>query len=74
MVAILGRVFSRSATMFLGVDMPSVPVGDADYPVLTAGVTPAMVAAGGAKDAEAGTFTVTTIAPTRLTARYLSPH
>ena len=69
--SILGRVFARSATMFLGVDMPSVPVGDADYPVLTAGASPAMKAAGAAQDAEAGTFTVSTIAPTRLTARYL---
>ena len=69
--SILGRVFSRSAAMFLGVDMPSVAIGDADYPVLTAGVTPAMKAAGAAQDATAGTFTVTTIAPTRLTARYL---
>ena len=69
--SILGRVFARSAALHLGVDMPSVGVGDADYPVLTTGVTPAMRAFGAAQDAEAGTFTVTTIAPTRLTARYV---
>ena len=69
--SILGRVFARSATMYLGVDMPSVPVGDADYPVLSTGAAPEMKAAGAVKDAQQATFVVSTIQPTRLTARYL---
>ena len=68
---ILGRVFARSATMYLGVDMASVPVGDANFSVLSAGVAPEMKALGAGKDAEAATFSISTIEPTRLTARYL---
>ena len=69
--SILARVFARSATMYLGVDMASVATGDADYPVLSTGVSPEMKVAGAAKDAEEATFVVSTIQPTRLTARYL---
>ena len=69
--SILGRVFARSATMYLGVSLESVAVGDADYPVLSTGVSPEMKVAGAAKDAEEATFVVSTIQPTRLTARYL---
>ncbi len=69
--AILGRVFARSATAALGVGMPSVPVGERLYPIVTAGATAAMVAADGAKEAEAATITTTSIEPTRLQARYL---
>ena len=69
--AIIPRVFAASATVFLGVMMPSVPVGEPIFPVMTAGTTPAMQAAGGTQDATAATFTVETLAPRRLTARYL---
>ena len=68
---ILGRVFARSATMYLGVEMPSVPVGDSNFSVLTSGVGPEMKAVGTSKDAEADVFAISTIEPTRLTARYL---
>ena len=68
---ILGRVFARSAMMYLGVDLVQVPVGDSNFSVLTAGVSPEMKAVGVVKDAEAATFEVSTLAPTRVTARYL---
>ena len=68
---ILGRVFARSAMMYLGVDLVQVPIGDANYSVLTAGVAPEMKALGAVKDAEAASFSISTIEPTRLTARYL---
>ena len=68
---ILGRVFARSAMMYLGVDLVQVPVGDANYSVLTAGVAPEMKALGAVKDAEAASFSISTLEPTRVTARYL---
>ena len=69
--AILARVFANSAAAFLGVAMPRVPTGQTLYPVMTAGATASMRAAGAVKDAEAGTFTVEMLSPIRLTARYL---
>lgn len=71
MQPILARVFQRSIAAWLGVTMPMAGVGERNYPVMTAGTTGAMVAAGGAHDAAAATYTVTVINPTRLTARYL---
>ena len=68
---ILGRVFADTAAMYLGVEMPMVPVGDANFPVLSAGANPANTAEGTAKDAEAATITGTTLEPRRLSARYL---
>ena len=68
---VLGRVFSAGIASYLGVDLPSVPSGDANFPVLSAGVSPSIVAKGTVKDAEAGTIVGTTLEPRRLTARYL---
>ena len=68
---IIQRVFARAATAVLGVSMPSAAVGEATYPVITAGVSPAFVASSTAKDAEAATLTPVSINPTRLQARYL---
>ena len=69
---VLARLFAQSATAFLGVDMVSVARGVSAHPVLTAGVSPAMVAKGTAKDAEAATVAITSLPPVRLTARYLA--
>lgn len=69
--AILARVFARSATAFLRVDTPSVPVGAASYPVFTTGAEGGFVAKGVAQDAEAATFEATILAPHRVSARYL---
>ena len=71
MAPILGRVFQRSVAAFLGVMMPAVGVGQRNYPVMTAGATAEMKAAGAAVDADAATYTVTVIEPSRLTARYV---
>ena len=37
--SILGRVFARSSLAFLGVNMPTVPVGAVSYPRLSAGTS-----------------------------------
>ena len=71
MAPILGRVFQRSVAAFLGVRMPAVGVGQRNYPVMSTGVTAGMKAAGAAVDADAATYTVTVIDPSRLTARYV---
>ena len=51
--------------------MPTVPAGETLYPILSAGHTPAMTAAGTAHDATAATFATVTAEPKRLTGRYL---
>ena len=68
---IVARVFSRSVGQFLGVSMPTVPVGEANYPILATGQTAAVVAAGAEHGATAATFTVVVASPKRVTARYL---
>ena len=69
--AILARVFARSATAFLRVDTPSVPVGAASYPVFASGAAGGFAAKGAAQDAEAATFEATILAPHRVSTRYL---
>ena len=69
--SVLRRVFQRTDAAWLGVVMPSAPAGTPNYPVMTGGAAGAMKAPGAAQDAEAATFTGTTIEPTRATARYL---
>ena len=69
--AIMSRVFSGSAAAFLGVAMPRVPTGQTIYPIMSGGTTASMLAAGVAKDATPATFTVETLGPVRLSARYL---
>lgn len=68
---VLGRVFADTALTFLGVGMPMVPVGDVNFPVLSAGVTPAMIGRKGEKGAQAATISATVLEPRRMTARYL---
>ena len=68
---VLGRVFADTSAAYLGVEMPQVPVGEANYPVLSAGVSPSTEAKGAVKDAEAATISATVLSPRRLTARYL---
>ena len=67
----LERVFTRSIAARLGVAMPSVPVGAANYPIMTSGTAASMAADGTAIDAGAGAFTGFTMEPVRLTAAYL---
>ena len=68
---ILERVFARSASMYLRVDMPSVGVGESSYPVFATGTTAAQAAKGGEVDAAAATFTPNVLKPKRLSAAYL---
>ncbi|MCY4453726.1 MAG: phage major capsid protein [Immundisolibacterales bacterium] len=68
----LGRVFARSATATLGVEMPSVPVGDVNVPVLSGSQAASNVAKGASVgDAAAGTLTAVTFSPTRIQFEYL---
>ena len=68
---IVGRIFSETAGAYMGVQRPSVPVGETHYYALTGGATADVRSDGVAKDAEAATFTTESVAPVRLTARYL---
>lgn len=68
---ILGRVFAQSAMAFVGIQMPSVPVGRASWPILTDGPSGSQAAKGGTVDAVAATFAADAITPTRVTARVL---
>ena len=68
---IIRRVFAQSATQFLGIQMPSVGIGETSFPYLSEGVSPAMKAKGARADSEAATFTAESVGPTRLAARYL---
>ena len=69
--SILGRIFADTAAAYLGVAMPHVGIGEVNYPVLSAGVSPEMKSKGAVKDAEAATISTTVLEPRRLTARYL---
>ena len=69
--AILPRIFERTDAGFLGVTFPGVRAGTVAYPVMTGGTTAATKAANADTDAAAATFTVVTVNPTRITARYL---
>ena len=66
---IIQRVFARTAVRRLGVAMPMVGVGQASYPVITAGQAGAFVAADGAVEAAAGVITPNALGPVRLQAR-----
>lgn len=69
--SIVARVFARTAAAFVGVDMPSVPIGDVSYPIFEDGDTADLQAKGGEHDAVAAMISAKTLDPVRLTARYL---
>ena len=70
--SIIGRVFARSATMALGVKMPAVPVGEQNFPVISAGSDASVLAKDATVgDAGAATLTAHTISPTRLQVEYI---
>lgn len=56
--------------MFLGVRMKGVGVGQHSFPIITAGQTADLKAAGAEHDATAATISASTLEPKRLTARY----
>ena len=67
---ILPRVFTRTIAAQMGVDMPMVPVGAANYPIMTGGATASQVAVETRVDSDAATFTGHDLSPLRLSARY----
>ena len=69
--SIIERVFASTAAAFLNVDLPTVGVGVANFPVLTSGAAGSTVDKDAAVDAQAATFTPNTLNPTRLQASYL---
>ncbi len=68
---IVGRIFAETSGAYMGVQRPSVPVGETHYYALTGGTSADVRSAGVAKDAERATFTTESVAPVRATARYL---
>ena len=68
--SIAGRVFAAGAGAYLGVDRPTVPAGQANFPVLTGGTTADFRDPAVAKDSEAASLTVGSVNPARVTARY----
>lgn len=70
MSATLPALFDMSVAPFLGIDMPTVPVGTPAYPYLSTGVTAGMKAKGAAADETAGAFMVSTAEPKRLTGSF----
>lgn len=70
--SILGRIFARSSAAFLGVSMPIVSVGDANFPIISAssGVSPANAAAGAVVDETAAVINSNVLEPRRLGASY----
>ena len=69
--AIIGRLFAQSATAYLGVEMPSVGVGEISYVLLNAGASADVRSDGVALDSVAATLTTETIAPVRATTGFL---
>ena len=73
--SILQRLFGPGVADALGVIFDSVPPGRAEWPLLTAGASPAQTAEGtAAADATAATFSTAVLTPKRLTAEYEISH
>ena len=63
-------VFPQSAAAFLGVDMPTVGVGEAVYPVLTATLSVEALAENAAGTETTGAFSSDVLVPSRLQASF----
>ena len=66
--AMLNLVFARSVASFLQIPMRSVPVGQAIYPVMTAGAAPGSPAKGVSQAESTAAFTAEALTPKRLQA------
>ena len=66
---IFQRVFNRSSSDYLGVMMPSVPVGSVSYPRLSGGTTADVRSDGADLDGTAAALTTKELNPVRLTAQ-----
>ena len=67
---ILPGVFPQSCGAFLGVDMPTVPVGEAIYPVLATNPTVHTPAENATAADTTGSFTADVLSPSRLQAAF----
>ena len=67
---ILSGVFPQSVAAFLGVDMPTVPAGQATYPVLSVNAAVRAPAESGAAAETDGAFTAANLSPSRLQASF----
>ena len=56
---------------YLGIERPTVGVGESTYVALVSGAAADFRSDGVAKDADAATFSTKTVSPSRVTARYL---
>ena len=63
-------VFPQSAAVFLGVDMPTVPVGDAVFPVLTGTLSVGTPAENAAQAETTGSFSSDVLTPARIQASF----
>ena len=64
--AIIPGVFPMSCAAFLGIDMPTVPVGEAVFPVLTKNAKDKTPAENGAAAETTGSFSAQVLSPSRL--------
>ena len=69
--SIVARIFGDTLASFLGVNFPTVPVGETQYVHFGTGVTGVQASPGDEVDGVAATFTPVTLAPIRLSARYV---
>ena len=67
---IIPYVFPQSAASFLGVDMPTVGVGDAVYPVLTSELAVGTPAENAAQGETTGAFSAQVLSPSRIQASF----
>ena len=70
MSAIIPGVFPQSCAAFLAVDMPTVAVGEAIYPVLATNATVGTPAENAAQAETTGSFTADVLSPSRLQASF----
>ena len=68
--SVVPYVFPQSAAAFLGVDMPTVGVGEAVYPVLTKTLDVRTPAENADADETTGTFTADILSPSRVQAAF----
>ena len=68
--AIIPGVFPMSCAAFLGIDMPTVPVGDSVYPVLTKNATVHTPAENANAAETTGSFSASVLSPARLQASF----
>ena len=70
MAPIIPGVFPQSCAAFLGVDMPTVGVGEAVYPVLATNATVEALAENAAGTETTGSFSAEVLSPSRLQASF----